>query len=97
MKTLLTASVLLLSMNLQSHAAVSTGQYSPEDLARKRRCSAQECKLDDDGARFLNYCSSTIPPFNGWVYTMNIYQGANFSCYCPCELGFIGEVRQSNQ
>jgi len=97
MKSILVAVIIFTSFNVHARIAVSTGQYSMEAQNTKRRCSVQECKLDDNGRRFLSYCKSTIQPLNGNIYVMNLHYDASVACYCPCQLGFIGSVMQSNQ
>lgn len=82
--------------SLSASAGILNGHHSIQDLITKRMCSVQECKLQDNGQKFLSICENSIPPLNGWLRTLDIYEGANFSCYCPCELGFIGQAKKSN-
>jgi len=82
----------LFLLQTAANAGVSPGHYPVTSLNQKRQCAVQECRLDDGGIKFKKYCESTLPPMSGWLRTLDVYSGANFSCYCPCTFDFIGAL-----
>lgn len=95
MKTIILTFALGLALSAQ--ATFRGSRYDSNKIRFTARCSVEQCRSNDMGRRFIQYCEfSRNSVLTESVGVFELFKDLTLICYCPCYLDFENRVAPTN-